>query len=398
MPKTIIFCADGTWNGPAEPDHDDKTAPATNVFWLFANLDGQDTPETISLEKEQERVLTDPVGGVLQIAKYLHGVGDSANFLVRILGGTIGAGLIARIVRGYTFISRNYLADDNIFIVGFSRGAYTARALAGLIAAKGLLDATKIDLADKTQAYRLGSAVWCAWRHDTTIQVNPNWLGRLEEIALDLPGFLSKPPPPDQLIKAPIETVAVWDTVGALGIPEFTVKQQRVDALQFADRKLSASVRHGIYAIAVDEQRADYTPTVWDPDPRITQVLFPGAHADVGGGYPTSNDESGISDCALAWMIERLDRSGVKFATTPTYIPVPDQTGTAHQPWTHSPWNFLPHLPRVFPTGLCLSKCLLDRVGRPVVAEPGNLPVPYAPGNLAGYLIGAAPAPGVAIA
>ena len=80
-----------------------------------------------------------------QAAKYLHGVGDSDNFLVKALGGALGAGLITRIVRGYTYISRTYAAGDRIFIVGFSRGAYTARALAGLIAAKGLLDATKLD-------------------------------------------------------------------------------------------------------------------------------------------------------------------------------------------------------------------------------------------------------------
>ena len=102
---------------------------------------------------------------MLQASKYLHGVGDSDNFLVKALGGTLGAGLVTRIVRGYTFISRNYAQGDKIFIVGFSRGAYTARALAGVIAAKGLLDATRVDLTEKETAYRLGAAVWYAYRH-----------------------------------------------------------------------------------------------------------------------------------------------------------------------------------------------------------------------------------------
>jgi hypothetical protein len=97
MAKNIIFCADGTWNGPGEPDTDDKTAPPTNVFKLFLNLDGRDTPDSYLLEKEQERTLTGTDGELRQTAKYLHGVGDSDNFLVKLLGGTLGAGLITRI-------------------------------------------------------------------------------------------------------------------------------------------------------------------------------------------------------------------------------------------------------------------------------------------------------------
>ena len=258
MPKTIVFCADGTWNGPGETDSDDTTATTTNVFRLFVNLDGRDTPDSALLGNEQERVLTDSNGVVLQWAKYLHGVGASDNFLVKVLGGTVGAGLIARIVRGYTFISRNYLPGDRIFIIGFSRGAYTARALAGLIATKGLLDPGKNDLTDKTNAYRLGSAVWYAYRR-VALQANTDLLGRLQEAALDLPHFLSAAPGDDRLMAAPIEAVAVWDTVGSLGIPVFTVRAARIDAFQFADRKLSDKVVHGIHAIAVDEQRADFT-------------------------------------------------------------------------------------------------------------------------------------------
>src|SRR3984885_189671 len=106
MPKTIVFCADGTWNGPGETDGDDTTATTTNVFRVFVNLDGRDTPDSALLGSEQERVVTDSDGGVLQWGKDLPGGGASDNFLVKVLGGTVGAGWIARIVRGYTFISR----------------------------------------------------------------------------------------------------------------------------------------------------------------------------------------------------------------------------------------------------------------------------------------------------
>ena len=127
MSKVLIFCADGTWNGPGEPDDDNTAAPPTNVFKLFLNLAGADLPDTMLLAKEQERVLKAENGSVLQWAKYLHGVGDSDNFLAQLLGGTIGSGLIARIVRGYTFISRNYVPETRSSSPA-SAGALTRRA------------------------------------------------------------------------------------------------------------------------------------------------------------------------------------------------------------------------------------------------------------------------------
>src|SRR5215468_10302527 len=112
MAKNIIFCSDGTWNGPTQDGDHDRTADPTNVFKLFSNLDGSNAPETDLLANEQERRLLAADGAPLQVAKYLHGVGDSNNFLVKVLGGAGGAGLITRIVRGYTFISRNYVPGD----------------------------------------------------------------------------------------------------------------------------------------------------------------------------------------------------------------------------------------------------------------------------------------------
>jgi uncharacterized protein (DUF2235 family) len=398
MAKNIVFCADGTRNGPTEADDDDKNARATNVFKLFLNLAGQDEPDTYKLANEQERTLQGPDRSVLQASKYLHGVGDSDNFLVKALGGTLGAGLITRIVRGYTFVSRNYAQVDKIFIVGFSRGAYTARALAGVIAAKGLLDATRTDLSDKVTAYRLGAAVWYAYRQ-AALRSNTDWFARLQETVLDLPVFLSVPPRDDLLIAAPIEAVAVWDTVGALGIPEFTVQLERVDGFQFADRKLSPVVRHGLHAVAIDEQRSDFTPTLWDDDPRIIQALFPGCHSDVGGGYPGTANESGLSDWSLRWMMQKLAPLGVVFVDPLAWVPKPDARGTAHQPWTAPPWTLLPHEPRRFPSGLCVGQSLVDRLAAgPVACGPGLPAAAYAPGNLADYIVGMKLAAGIRVA
>ena len=136
MAKNIIFCADGTWNNSGT-ETENKVDAVSNVLKLFIYLLGSAAQKTeikdltgniLELEKSHM------VGTELrQIAKYINGVGNSNFKINRALGGAFGFGLIERIARGYTFISRNYEVGDQIYIVGFSRGAYTARALAGLI-------------------------------------------------------------------------------------------------------------------------------------------------------------------------------------------------------------------------------------------------------------------------
>jgi uncharacterized protein (DUF2235 family) len=129
MPKNIVFCADGTWNNSNEDENVDRTPDPTNVYKLFLCLDGTLSVDSLRDADEQEKeLITD--GNTQQIAKYIHAVGDSRNPIIKLLGEAFGVGVIARVVRGYTFISRNYEPGVNIVIVGFSRGAYTARALA----------------------------------------------------------------------------------------------------------------------------------------------------------------------------------------------------------------------------------------------------------------------------
>jgi uncharacterized protein (DUF2235 family) len=396
--KNIVFCADGTWNGPGQ-DHDhDRVADPTNVFKTFANLAGIDTAESTRLADEQERVLADEGDAVVQVAKYLHGVGDSSNFLVKALGGAAGAGLITRIVRGYTFVSRNYSEGDRIFLIGFSRGAYTARALAGLIAARGLLDATRIDLTNKNQAYRLGSAEWFEYRR-RALRSKQRLFDRFAEIVVDLPGFVSHPSGAPRIEKVPIEAVAVWDTVGALGIPLYDRDVGQLDAFQFADTALSPTVRHALHAVALDEQRNNFTPTLWDDDPRVLQVIFPGAHCDVGGGFPIANDHSGLSDAGLEWMTCELASLGVAFASKPTYVPNPDPArGSLHQTWLEPPWHVLPSASRKLRPGLALHRSVIDRLACTTPAlRLGPGPWPYEPRNLAGYIVEGVPIAGVRI-
>lgn len=336
MPKTILFLADGTWNGPGQDKNDDGVPDPTNVFKLFGMLAGRDDLGTLTLHGEQERTL-ERDGRTVQVAKYLHGVGDSRNWLVRILGGAFGAGVVARIARGHTFVSRHYEPGDRIVLVGFSRGAYTARALGGLIAAEGLLDRNQVDVEDKTESYRAATAAWQRYRDQ---RGNAAQRDMLHDVVRDMPGFVQDDGVGDQLTgPVPVHCVAVWDTVGALGIPLYDDRDERIDAFQFCDCSLSAGVRRGYHAVAIDELRADFTPTLWKPREGIIQVLFAGAHADVGGGYPSVDGESDLSHVALEWMREQLATEGVVFAdpAMPACY-AGSHLGGSHQPWLKLPW------------------------------------------------------------
>ena len=364
MSKNIIFCADGTWCGPGD-DSDGKVA-TTNVYHTFVNLAGTLAPRTLPDAPEQERILVDLSGQITQIAKYLHGVGHSGNWLVHLLGGWVGAGLIDRIVRGYTFISRNYLAGDRIFILGFSRGAYTARALAGMIAAKGLLDATQIDLeGDRNAAYSMGLALWfeyCCKSKDKAA------LEALLRNGIGFAAHMFLAPPETRLIdNVPIQAVAVWDTVGSLGIPGYDGHGAAMDMFQFADKTLSPAVRVGLHAVSIDEKRGNFAPTLWEPHSRITQVLFAGGHGDVGGG----NKDRGLSDIAYEWMERRLRALGVAFAANPHYVPQVD----AHAPMLLGGLPPLPLTQRELRLHCKVKQEVVDRL------TSGKCAPPYAPRN-----------------
>ena len=390
MPKNIVFCADGTWNGPGKDfDNHPVAANPTNVLKFFRWLEGNDTESSKDYAGEAERIELDPQNATpLQIAKYLDGVGYDSNWLLKYLGGVFGAGIITRIVRGYTFISRNYHPGDHIFLIGFSRGAYTVRALARLILQQGLLDASKLDLQDKEKAYRWGCAIWA--EHRRSLHIGTLFTQLLETL-YDLPGFLSTPPSADsRLVSIPIQTIGVWDTVGALGIPDYTENDKRIDAFRFADANLDARVASGFHAISLDEQRVDLTPSLWNPRQGVTQTLFPGAHADVGGGYPLSGQESALSDIALVWMQRQLENpeldACVRFGNPPDGI-APNALGVAHQPWVSGQFAnvSVKTAQRSFPNGHGLRAHITveERMkGGWVQADPTLAPSVYRPANI----------------
>ncbi len=387
MPKTIVFCADGTYNGPAE----DESAGSTNVFKLFLTLQGDLSDGFNATAVEQEKVLLDTAGSPLQVAKYIHGVGNAAKDFERIYSGAVGSGVIQRVVRGYTFLSRNYSPGDHLVIIGFSRGAYTARALADMVASQGLLDTSVIvDNAgqyDREKAHEEGGKVWRRYRNGPDGGKDPrllDWSDKMSHAMHSIFRKFGKADPaedesPKRIAVDKIKAVAVWDTVGALGIP-LIFHDSRYDPFRFTNTNLSPKVEFGFHAVSLDEQRVDFTPTLWTKRENVKQVLFAGVHSDVGGGYPVAGNQSGLSDIALGWMADELRAIGVLLqdSIVPPYQP--DYKGPGHRE------HFFGQMmnARVFPAdGVEAHPTVKQRAAEAeVVSIFGQEAGPYQPGNL----------------
>ena len=377
MSKHIIFCADGTRNSPDCDDNKDGVPDPSNVYRLFRNLQGVNT---LDGNEEQERELK--VGEELkQIVKYLHGIGANASKISQKVEGDVGLGIIGRIVRGYTFISRNYEAGDEISIVGFSRGAYTARALAGLIVNKGLLPKDQTE--DKDKAYDRGIKVWYRyWAETSHAAISARLYEYLRHPIIFVTSSFSNDK--DLVPVEHINAVGVWDTVGALGIPNEIFGGNRADHFKFADTRLNTKVQAGFHAVALDEQRQDFDPTLWDEGKdvgNVTQELFPGAHSDVGGGYAMEKGEAGLlSDITLEWMMAKLAGRGLSFAPPANmeFIPKPCVNASAHKPWKGKKYAG----PRVFPSGTKENPAIAARISCGLVkADPSETGANYAPKN-----------------
>jgi glutathione S-transferase len=376
MPKNIVVCLDGTWNGVDVDSDKDGVPEDTNVLRMFRSLAGATAPETRDLVDEEEREERDAAGNRIQVAKYLHGVGDSSSPIVKMMGGAFGAGIVKRVVRGYTYACRHYEPGDRIYLAGFSRGAYTARALAGMIAKAGLMDYAKLGHPDKDQAYRYGFYVWAYYREKqgrgSPVSVEATRVWRKVFLAGDEVGE-------EQMIPAvDVEAVAVFDTVGALGIPRYDGKDRRIDLFEFADCDLSPRVRNGVHALAIDEYRRDFGPTLWNERDAIEQAWFIGAHADVGGGY----EQTELSNLGLGWLMDRLANLGVRFSSP---AQPGDSRGEIHDSWDSPLYNLHPRVPRAVPVRAKLHESVRDRRNDPNAAPSPGSPAPYAPPGLAGW-------------
>lgn len=308
MTRIAVFC-DGTWNSP-------------------------DIPETTNVHKLQQAVRHMPGQG--QVSVYFEGIGtddrfDSAlrKFLVKWGGGAFGWGLDAKVKQAYQFIAQAYADGDEIFLFGFSRGAYTARSVAGMI--------RKCGIVRDTSAGGINAA-WELYRRSG--QRNhpdaPDICLRRKELS---PDFATSQADLDWRNDASrlvnIAYVGVWDTVGARGVP--TAVLGPVAAIwnrqyKFHDMALSSLVRSARHAVALDERRVFYAPTLWDnldgtgglnagrdadPDRPYQQVWFVGTHSILGGSARTQ----ALSAYPLLWVLDgakglELDPAAI-FPTTP---------------------------------------------------------------------------------
>ena len=193
---------------------------------------------------------------------------------------------------------------------------------------------------------------------------------------------LGKDLAPDQLVPASVAAVAVWDTVGAMGIPRYDRKQaSRVDDYAFASTTLHPNIERAMHAVSVDEQRRDFAPTLWDPDPRVTQELFPGGHADVGGGYPAHR----LSDVPLVWMVDRLrSEVGLRFKPVDSAEISPDALAVGHRAWMSPIYVRLGNRLRTFPAGYAaVNDAVRQRMAAPAVQpDPETPATKYDPSNI----------------
>ncbi|MFZ3214883.1 MAG: DUF2235 domain-containing protein [Candidatus Acidiferrales bacterium] len=331
MSKKIVFCADGTWERPVNPGT--VAAADTNVYKLFKAL----------------------LHSATQFPYYDDGVGADGNPVSHLLGGAMGEGLFGKIRDGYTAIAHVYVPGDSIFLFGFSRGAYTARSLAGMLAICGIPDAkrfTSQSVADAFAAYRCTDGD----KRDTLLaNLKTNYGNQPATIAL----------------------IGVWDTVGALGVPGFLFSVFDEKEYGFLNTSLNPAIEAAYQALSIDERRREFVPTLWQPNPAappeqiVEQVWFSGVHSDVGGGYA----ETGLSDIAMGWMLAKALKHQLELdepAIAPYRLPL-DPKHSADT--LHDSWQLFYGFPRArtIPPGACLANSVQVRIAELAAYRPANL-------------------------
>ena len=296
--KRLVFCFDGTTNKLAAVN-------PTNVVLMA------------------ESILSTAPDGTPQLVHYDEGVGTGK--LDRVRGTLFGVGLVTNLREAYRFLIFNHEPEDEIFIFGFSRGAFTARSFAGFVRHVGILDvnsAKEIDRAIELYEAAMGAdgddhldALKFHAEHSSKVCVSEfdeDW--RCENVD----GFVQ-----EQSTKLNIKYVGVWDTVGALGWPNVLPGANWLNRSKgFHDVRLTSKVHSARHALAIDETRKLFRPTMWgnvnelnsdkdispyDVDAPYQQKWFPGVHSAVGGGGP----ERGLSDSAFSWILVGARRAGL---------------------------------------------------------------------------------------
>lgn len=298
--RNLIVCCDGTWN---EPESN------TNV-WKFQDALRHTRRQQIFYEE---------------------GVGTRA--WEALPGGIYGYGLDKRILAAYRFLRKRFGERDwqpeqnRIHLIGFSRGAYTARRISGLLAHSGLPKKAS-DVALGWELYQ---------ERDTASAAALKREGRFFDV--------------------PIQMVGVWDTV------------KSTNDADYHDAKLAPNVVAGYHAMAIDERRRFFPVLKWNSDPRVLQVWFAGVHSDVGGGYR----ESRLSDIPLRWMIDRGIQQGLEFLKSKVQALDPSATGKIHES-LEGKWKLLGERKRSIPRSAWIHPAVGKRMEQREGYRPSNLP------------------------
>jgi uncharacterized protein (DUF2235 family) len=265
--KRLIVCCDGTWNGLSGEY-------PTNVVKISQAIRSMD---------EQ---------GIPQLVYYEEGLGTK--WYDRWVGGAFGWGIDANIADAYRFLCLNYESGDEIYLFGFSRGAYTVRSLVGFISCSGLL--SRPHIRKLPAAYKLYRNRNIESEHPQAVEFRQKYGDRI-----------------------PIKMLGCWDTVGSLGIPDL-IPLLPFDRLinlkyQFHNTRLSSIIQNAFHAMAIDERRKSFVVTHMQKSNKnlsqqVEEVWFPGTHGCVGGG---TLENRKLSDATLSWMMEKVGVLGLAF-------------------------------------------------------------------------------------
>jgi uncharacterized protein (DUF2235 family) len=277
--KRIILCSDGTW---LASDMGDKSTPSNVAKLARAVANGG----------------PDAKGNIVkQIVSYHSGLGSGDLPFQKAIYGGFGWGLDMEVSQIYDFISNNYEPGDELFFFGFSRGAFTVRSVAGLVCDVGVLSA--VHMSRFTE-------MWKAYRANTSgepFRKSAWYLNNKEELGL---------------MDVRVKVVGVWDTVGALGIPEWPVVSWATNVglpinmrYAFHNTNVSKDLDYAFQALAIDEKRLTFPPTLWHkttdgPAKDLQQCWFPGVHGNIGGQKLDSHgsiDFDEIGHNTFAWMV-----------------------------------------------------------------------------------------------
>jgi len=210
--------------------------------------------------------------------------------LLKALGVLAGRGINNKIRSAYSYLASRYRPGDKVFLLGFSRGAYAVRSLAGIIDRIGLVHAS----------HATERNIRTAYRH---YECSPGSNSAKTFAAAHCHD------------KVDIEMIGVWDTVKSLGINAPVLWRLSIARNAFHNHELGSSVKHGYHALALDENRVAYSPVMWDSDPdwpgHLEQVWFRGTHADIGGQIGKLAKTRPLSNIPLVWMLDKAESCGL---------------------------------------------------------------------------------------